>query len=195
MRSSVADGGQDYFEFKPLTEQDLPLLYSWINQPAVAQWWEDVGVDWHTFKGKYLNKCNSGFEFPFIVHAAESPFGYIEYYEARSVGNGWWPDQQDDGVYGIDVFIGDASSLGHGYGTLFIRRFVENLFSLDYVKKIIIDPAVTNLRAIRCYEKVGFVAVGVQNTPLGKALVMEILSPSLTTDEIQVIEDHELRHI
>ena len=27
--------------FKPLTQQDLPLLHAWLQRPHVAQWWRE----------------------------------------------------------------------------------------------------------------------------------------------------------
>jgi aminoglycoside 6'-N-acetyltransferase-1b len=42
------------------------------------------------------------------------------------------------------------------------------------VTKIQTDPAPTNLRAIRCYEKAGFRKVGIVDTPDGPALLMVI---------------------
>ncbi len=171
--SSLQDVNEKRFEFKILSENELPLLYDWVNQPEVVRWWVDVGLDWSDFKQKYLGKLSNGIEFPYIVYFDEQPIGYIEYYLANKVGGGWWLDQPA-GVYGIDVFIGGAEILGKGYGSIFLRKFVDFLIAKPEVKKIIIDPAVDNNRAIRCYEKVGFSPVGQVKTPLGISFLMEI---------------------
>ena len=164
-------------DFKVMAEGDLPLLFAWVNQPAVAQWWADVGLDLSTFQRRYLDKFAGGFEFPFMVLVDKNPIGYIEYYVANRIGGGWWPDQPD-GVYGIDVFIGDSEKLGKGYGSLFIRLFIDSLFVKPEIKKIIIDPAIDNHRAIRCYQKVGFQPVGVRVTPLGQVMLMDMACPA-----------------
>ena len=28
------------FQFRALTERDLPLLFEWLNRPHVAEWWD-----------------------------------------------------------------------------------------------------------------------------------------------------------
>lgn len=41
------------------------------------------------------------------------------------------------------------------------------------VKEVIVDPAPTNIRAIRAYEKAGFISSGVIDTPDGPAVLMK----------------------
>jgi Acetyltransferase (GNAT) domain len=60
------------------------------------------------------------------------------------------------------------------HGTAMITQFVEFLFRDWAVTKIQTDPTPTNLRAIRCYEKVGFRKVGIVDTPDGSAVLMII---------------------
>ena len=55
-----------------------------------------------------------------------------------------------------------------------VIQFVEFLFRDWGVTKIQTDPAPINLRAIRCYEKVGFRKVAIVDTPDGPALLMVI---------------------
>jgi RimJ/RimL family protein N-acetyltransferase len=55
-----------------------------------------------------------------------------------------------------------------------VIQFVEFLFRDSAVTKIQTDPAPPNLRAIRCYEKVGFRKVDIVDTPDGSALLMVI---------------------
>jgi aminoglycoside 6'-N-acetyltransferase Ib len=74
---------------------------------------------------------------------------------------------------GIDQFLADAHSLDRGLGTRMVREFVQFLFEDPAVTRIQADPAPSNLRAIRCYEKVGFRRVGVVSTPDGAAMVVE----------------------
>jgi aminoglycoside 6'-N-acetyltransferase Ib len=55
-----------------------------------------------------------------------------------------------------------------------VTQFVEFLFRGSAVTKVQTDPAPTNLRAIRCYEKVGFRKVGIVDTPDGPEVLMII---------------------
>jgi aminoglycoside 6'-N-acetyltransferase len=59
-------------------------------------------------------------------------------------------------VYGIDEYIGEVSGWNRGLGTRAISLLLRYLFQAKGARKVILDPHVTNLRAIRCYEKCGF---------------------------------------
>src|SRR5262249_31430575 len=61
---------------------------------------------------------------------------------------------------GIDIFV-DPSRHGTGVGTEAVRLVVAHLFEVQHHHRLIIDPAVGNAAAVRCYEKVGFQPVGV----------------------------------
>jgi RimJ/RimL family protein N-acetyltransferase len=98
--------------------------------------------------------------------------GFIQSYVAMDSGDGWWSDERDPGVRGIDQFLADESDLDRGLGTAMIRAFVEMLFRDPAVTHIQTDPQPENARAIRCYEKAGFRAVREVDTPDGRALLM-----------------------
>jgi aminoglycoside 6'-N-acetyltransferase len=54
----------------------------------------------------------------------------------------------------IDVFL-DPSLHGRGLGAAAITRVVRHLIEERGHHRVTIDPAVDNVVAIRCYEKVG----------------------------------------
>ena len=114
---------------------------------------------------------------PYIAWLENIPIGYIQSYVAAGAGDGWWPDEHDPGVRGIDQFLADVHRLGQGLGTQMVREFVQFLFKDRAVTGIQADPAPSNLRAIRCYEKAGFRRVGVINTPDGAAMLMIMERP------------------
>ncbi len=112
---------------------------------------------------------------PYITRLNGVPVGFIQSYVVMAQqASGWWLDETDPGAVGIDQFLADAENLGKGIGTTMVTQFVEFLFRDSAVTKIQTDPAPTNLRAIRCYEKVGFRKVGIVDTPDGPALLMVI---------------------
>lgn len=108
------------------------------------------------------------------------PIGYIQSYVAVETSDGWWAGQHDPSVRGIDQFLADAARLGQGLGTLMVREFAELLFQDPAVSKIQADPAPTNARAIRCYEKAGFRKAGSITTPDGAAILMILDRPRST---------------
>jgi aminoglycoside 6'-N-acetyltransferase len=65
--------------------------------------------------------------------------------------------EKTDDVYAMDLFIGKTQYWNQGIGTKLISVVVNYLFEeLEAVKVVI--PQVWNTRAIRCYEKCGFVS-------------------------------------
>lgn len=110
---------------------------------------------------------------PFIASLDGEPIGYIQSYRAWIV-EGWYPDHPGPGVWGIDQFLADGGRLGQGLGTAIVSQFVERLFRDPEVTEVRLDPHPDNHRAIRCYEKAGFVRGGEILTPDGRALLMRI---------------------
>ena len=53
-----------------------------------------------------------------------------------------------------------------------VREFAKYVFGNHGATMIIADPSPDNLRAVRCYQKAGFEAVGPTETPDGVALLM-----------------------
>ena len=109
---------------------------------------------------------------PYVALADGSPIGYVQSYTAMGSGGGWWTDEQDPGVRGIDQFLARAEDLGRGLGSLMVRTFVETLFADPAVTRVQTDPSPENHRAVRAYEKAGFRRVNEIDTPDGRALLM-----------------------
>jgi aminoglycoside 6'-N-acetyltransferase-1b len=159
------------FHFRPVAEHDLPLLFEWLNRPHVIEWW-DGPPSLIEVREKYLPRVCSASISPHLVFLDGAPVGFIQSYVAMEQGEGWRPGEGDPGVVGIDQFLADAADLGKGLGTEMVTQFVRLLFQNPEVTSIETDPAPGNLRAIRCYEKVGFRKRGVIETPDGPALLM-----------------------
>jgi len=160
-------------EFRPLAEPDLPLLSEWLRRPHVAEWW-DGASSLAEVRAKYLPRISSGSVRPYVASQDGKALGFIQSYRAMECGGGWWPDEYDPGVMGVDQFLADADSLGRGLGSEMVRRFVAFLARDPGVTRVQADPMPRNSRAIRCYEKAGFRRVGVIETPDGPALLMVI---------------------
>ena len=158
--------------FKPLTSTDLPLLHEWLGRPHVVQWWTPT-PSWEEVEEEFGPLTDgSSTTRPYIVLFDGTPRGYIQSYVAMGSDDGWWEDEQDPGVRGIDQFLADEDHLGRGLGTAMVRAFVQKLFADPTVTRIQTDPSPENSRAIRCYEKAGFRATEVVDTPDGPALLM-----------------------
>lgn len=164
---------------RPMTEDDLPMLHDWLNRPHIVEWWggeaerpslDEVMAD---YQPRVLAQESVT---SYIAMLGPEPIGYAQTYVALGSGDGWWEDETDPGVRGIDLSLAHPAQLNIGLGTRLVRALVDQLFSDPAVTKIQTDPAPNNLRAIRCYEKAGFVAQGLITTPDGPALYM-VCSP------------------
>ena len=153
---------------------DLDLLCQWLDKPHVKEWWDDK-LTHDQIRSKYRKRIGNTLVAPFIAYLDEKPIGFIQYYHADKIGDGWWTDEVT-GTLGLDQFIGEETLINHGYGTLIIRAFIDKLFLEKTGKKIITDVDPNNHRAIRCYEKVGFKLVREVMTPDGLAYLMELSS-------------------
>ena len=151
---------------------DARMLHDWLSRPHVAEWWiptptlamVEQEID------ERLDPASLVKSYIALLHG--EPVGYIQSSVAMGSGDGWWPDEREPGVRGIDQYLANADQLGHGLGTAMVRAFVDRLFADPSVTRIQTDPSPANGRAIRCYEKAGFQATGEITTPDGAALLM-----------------------
>ena len=129
--------------FRLLDESDYELLLDWLQRPHVKAWWDDGDDNLERVKRHYSK--DPGIVFRFLLLSDDlQPLGYFQYYI------------ESEEVIGIDQFLGDASSLDRGIGSVAIRAFISLIEDRHTPKAIIVDPESDNYRAIRCYEKVGF---------------------------------------
>ena len=159
--------------FRRLQELDLDLLCEWFDKSHVKEWWNDR-LTHQEIKSKYRTRIGDTVVVPYIVYLDRHPIGFIQYYHAAQIGEGCCPNSVA-GTLGIDQFIGDEAFINLGYGTMMVRAFINKLFSESIGQKIITEVNPNNLRAIRCYVKVGFKFVKEMMMPDGLAYLMEFI--------------------
>jgi AacA4 family aminoglycoside N(6')-acetyltransferase len=151
------------------------MLHDWLNRPHIVQWWggDEARPTLDEVRKHYLPSVLAEESVtPYIAMQREEPIGYAQSYVVLGSGDGWWENEADPGVRGIDQSLADPSQLGKGLGTKLVQALVEMLFTDPEVTRIQTDPSPTNLRAIRCYEKAGFVQLRTIATPDGPAVYM-----------------------
>jgi len=144
----------------------------WFGEPHVAQWWDDPerGVD--EIAAAMLEPQTQ----PFIVLCDGRPIGYQQCYDPHAEVDHPYRDQPP-GTRGIDQFIGEPDMVGVGHGSAFIRAFAAQLFDAG-APRIVTDPDPGNARAIRAYEKAGFMPLGRRNTVFGDVALMACDRPA-----------------
>jgi aminoglycoside 6'-N-acetyltransferase len=146
---------KDRLIVRKLQIDDWQELYKWLTNPEVAQFYE--GRDQNFTKEKIVDKFYQGDETTkCLVLYDDVAIGYIQYYPIDEEEREKYHYSTDDIVYGIDQFIGESSEWNKGIGTKLVLQMVRFLQENMEAKYIVLDPQVSNTRAIRCYEKVGF---------------------------------------
>lgn len=144
---------------RQVREEDLPLLYQWINNPEIARLWYGRN------KPRSKEWVKKHFA-PIIDGKSESTCRIIEL-KGRPIGFMYnTPEKEDDGSgfsgrVELDIMIGEKSEWGRGYGTDALRAMIKYAFTKQKAERVFIMPRTTNARAIHVYEKVGFKKEGV----------------------------------
>ncbi len=149
------------------------MLHQWLNRPHIVEWWGGEQPSLEEVRAHYLPRVLAiGKVTPYIGMLRGKPMAYAQSYVALGCGDGWWEDETDPGVRGIDQSIAFPELLGKGLGTQLVLALVRRLFMDPSVTKVQTDPSPSNARAIRCYEKAGFKRIKTIITPDGPAQYM-----------------------
>ncbi len=150
----------DGFTFRPITDDDVPMLAGWLRDPAVGAWWEGVSV---TYDDAYvydnvLEDCDIVTHS--VVELDGAPIGFQQWYPVDHDADllAEYELTIDDRAWGIDQFVGESRLHDRGIGSRQVRAVVDWLLGPDGpgARLVVTDPVVENLRAVRCYEKAGF---------------------------------------
>ena len=132
---------------RPGRMSDVAALCGILRDPEVVRWWGDPEEP-SEVEAKLLG---DSYAVLLVVEVDRQVAGGIEYWE------------ENEPAYrhaGIDIYL-SSNWQGRGVGTQAVSLLADFLFDVRDHRRLTIDPAVTNLRAIRSYEKVGFRRVGV----------------------------------
>lgn len=137
---------------RPLTEEDLPALHRWYQDPAL--WAHLVGA--------------------FVPRAEAEAIAYMRGWLTASASalrlgveaNGELIGQVAlapiaDGEAEFHIFLGDALERGKGYGAEATRLMLARAFGELGLGRVTLEVLATNAAARRVYDRLGFVAHGV----------------------------------
>lgn len=164
-------------------------MRGWLLQPHVKRWWDDgVNTPYPEATIEEYREAIQGKDptYHYLARLDQKPIGMFQHYrigddpeyaEALALG--------EDAI-GVDLFIGEAELLGHGHGPKMLRQFLLDVASPFHgIDVCVIGPSVTNLPAIRAYEKAGF-------RPLKEVRVPPEPDPEflmrLTTEELHSLQ-------
>ena len=134
-------------EFRPLAEDDLPLVEEWLRRDHVARWWRDDIAEYRAaLEGReptdhfmiVVDGCAIGMIQTYLVS------DYPEWEEVVQVG---------EGVAGVDLMIGEEELIGRGLGPQILSAFACDLVAAPSIVATVEEP---NRRSWRAFEKAGF---------------------------------------
>jgi aminoglycoside 6'-N-acetyltransferase len=152
--------------FRPLARDDFPQVASWLREPHVAEWWQEP----HDSDGveREFGPCVEGTDPTrvFVILSAERPVGVIQTYRLDD-NPGYAVAIGIESGAGLDLFVGDPSMVGRGFGSSAIRLFLERVVWRVYpdVLHCAAGPSVRNLRSQRAFQRAGFVVRGPVHIP------------------------------
>ena len=129
---------------RPVTATHVPDIMAVVTHPDIAKWWG--GYDLERVRRELLGPHS------FAIEQHGSVVGLILYYEH---------DDPDHRHAAVDLAL-HPEAHGRGLGADAVRTLARHLIDVRGHHRLVIDPAVHNERAIRCYTRVGFRPVGVQ---------------------------------
>jgi len=139
---------------------DFAMMAAWLTDPRLLEFYE--GRDnAHTLERIRREYSPSGMAeegvTPCLLLLRGTPIGYLQFYPVTEEAKSSYELEGDvGGVFGIDQFIGEPGLWNQGLGTRGVSLLLQYLFAARGARRVVLDPHVSNLRAIRCYERCGF---------------------------------------
>lgn len=143
--------------FRPLREDDLPLLHDWLQREHVRRWWRDSRTYRQTV-AHYRPRLRG--EEPcetYVIVVDGRDAGMIQTYLVSD-----YPDWdvlvgEGDGVAGVDLLLGEWELVGHGLGAQVLARFARDVvFAREGTHACVATVEEANRRSWRAFEKAGF---------------------------------------
>jgi aminoglycoside 6'-N-acetyltransferase len=140
---------------------NMRLRLATLDDVSVLQYWDtkdhiisaggaDDSYDWE----KEIPR-NVPWQEILIAEVDGRPVGVITVIDPKEEETHYWGEIEPD-LRALDIWIGEESDLGHGYGSEMMKLVLDRCFANEKVKAVLVDPLVSNSRAHTFYEKCGF---------------------------------------
>ena len=114
---SIVTNSNDSVTLRLMTEHDLAMLYEWLNRSHIVEWCgEEARPTLADVQEQYLPSvlearvrhsihCNAEWRADWVCPVVR----------CSGSGDGWWEEETDPGVRGIDQSLANASQLGKAW--------------------------------------------------------------------------------
>ena len=135
------------------TIDDLALLEHWDKQQHVID--SDPDDDWNW---AYELTWFPDWREQLIAELDGRPIGCVQIIDPEREESHYWGEVPKN-LRAIDIWIGEQADLGKGYGTTMMQLALARCFAPPEVTAVLIDPLISNVKAIQFYQRLGFVLI------------------------------------
>jgi RimJ/RimL family protein N-acetyltransferase len=169
---------------RPMTVDEVPLLYQWATQSEAAPFWygEMVGEPVPTyeqfgreFPDYYFDSSQPEKGRSFAILIENRPIGEINYNEINRENNS----------VDLDIIIAEDSDKNKGLGTDALMTLARYLFQEMNIELCWLETITRNPRAIRAYEKARFKKTRTYPQNGIEWVRMELSRPDPLSDHVQ----------
>ncbi|MEM6377423.1 MAG: GNAT family N-acetyltransferase [Bacteroidota bacterium] len=130
---------------------DLPILQHWDQQAHVLACDPDHDWNWEVELAR-----EPDWRSQLVAELDGQAIGFLQIIDPALEDSHYWGKGIGPNKRAIDIWIGEAENLGKGYGNQMMHLALELCFSDASVTEVLIDPLVSNVKAIRFYKRLGF---------------------------------------
>lgn len=135
---------------------DIPILAHWDTKPhVIACTGSDDAADWH----EELVQQEADWLDILIAECDGREVGVVQIIDPDKEVTQYWGDI-GPGFRAVDIWIGEEADLGRGYGTQIMHLAHGLCFQDEKVRAVVLDPLVSNTRAHKFYERLGYRRIG-----------------------------------
>jgi len=155
--SEKAPGGHRcaHLTLRVASVADAAQLYRWDEQPHVRKAVSVSGE--HSFDADWEKELAEQSEFSsfYIAEIKGQPIGALQITDPAQEPTHYWGAISTT-RRAIDIWIGEPSQLGKGYGSQMMTFAIEKCFAEPSVAAVLIDPLINNTASHRFYKRLGF---------------------------------------
>ncbi|WP_435878994.1 GNAT family N-acetyltransferase [Streptomyces griseoluteus] len=145
------------FELAPVRmEHDLPLVHGWMNDPAVAEFWELAGPQDRSERHLRAQVDGDGRSVPCLGVLDGTAMSYWEIYRADLDPLArFYPARPHD--TGIHLLIGDGAHRGRGLGSTLLTAVAELVMERRRAcTRVVAEPDIRNTPSVSAFHRAGF---------------------------------------
>jgi aminoglycoside 6'-N-acetyltransferase len=161
---------------RSVTQADVDLLDHWDRQPQVISATTDDPAATKAFQDVYWPDefaAQDEYNQYLIAELDGRPIGAMQMIDPHLERTHYWGEIPSN-LRALDIWIGEPDCLGKGYGETMMRLAFQRCFADPAVTAIVIDPLVSNARAHKFYQRIGFKPVGQRKFGDDDCLVHEL---------------------